>query len=676
MVRQLSFRGNRSIDDITIAAAIETTNSSAFATLALLKNLGLGSKRAFSQRAFERDIERVRLLYRIYGFLEVQVDTVVRRTDRDVYITFQIEERRPVLLQRMAVAGLDSLADPEAILKDLPMEVGDRFNRFKLGELSDSLGNRLRDRGYPAARVFLANRIVDSANYSAEVELRVLPGPLMVIGQLQVEGAQDRGDSLLAASFLATEPGRLFRQADLFNSQRNLALSDLYRFATVDLDSAGFNPTGDSVPLLVRVVPGPQHRVAGSFGFGTDDCFRGSAGWTGRNVLGRGRILDTSVRLSKLGVGTPTDIGLDETFLCSRLKKDSIGSSRMNYNVTVSVRQPGFFGPRTSVTVGTFAELVSEFQVYARQALGVSMVFTTETRSRIPLIFGYRLSYGQTDANDANFCAYFNACTRADIETLSAPQRQGVVSAGVSNLQVDNLIDPSQGYSLGAQASHSGAITGSEDLQRFTRFTGDASIYRRLGKKVVVAGRLRAGVLLSPISFTGEDGEPVSYVPPEQRLYAGGPYDVRGYDGNQLGPVVYVVLDTTYADSTTIPEDQVTVSPIGGNRSIIGSLETRVPSPLFGSFTTLAFFVDAGSLWEQREGRPSGFKVRFTPGLGLRVATPLGPARLDMAYNAYGLPPGDLYKTLPDGSLFLFQREYVKSSTARWTVHFAIGQAF
>ena len=675
-VRKLSFQGNRSIDDYTIATAIETTNSSAFATLPLLRKLGLGAKRSFSQRALERDVERVRLLYRIHGFLEVQVDTVVRRTERDVYISFRIKEGEPVLLRRMEIRGLDSLSDPESVLRNLPMRVGDPFNRFKLGQLSDSLGNRLRDRGYPAARVFLASRTVDSVNRSAEVDLRVVTGRLMVVGEIQVEGARDRGDSLLVGSFLSTTPGRPFRQADLFRSQRNLALSDLYRFASVDIDSARFSPTGDAVPLLIRVVPGPQQRVSGSLGFGTDDCFRGSAGWIGRNALGRGRILETSARLSKLGVGEPTDIGLASSFLCSRLKQDSIGSSRMNYSLSSAVRQPGFFGPRTSLTVGAFAELVSEFRVYARQSLGLSLVATTEIGARIPVTIGYRLSHGQTDANDANFCAYFNACTRGDIETLRARQRQGVVSAGISNLRVDDVLDPKRGYSLGAQVSYSGTLTGSEELQRFTKVTGDATLYRSLSRKVVVAGRLRAGVLLSPTTFTGEGGEPFSYVPPEWRLYAGGPYDVRGYDGNQLGPVVYVVLDTTYADSSAIPSDKVVVSPIGGNRSLIGNLEARFPSPIFGSFTTLAVFADAGALWEERDGVPSGFRVRITPGVGVRVATPLGPARLDMAYNPYGFPPGDLYKTLPDGSLFLFQREYVKSTRPRFTIHFAIGQAF
>jgi len=677
VVRQLTFRGNRSIDRLTLAAAIETTNSSAFATLPLLREIGLGAKRHFDQRAFERDVERVRLLYRIHGFLEVQVDTLVRRTAEDVYITFIIDEGLPVILQHLAITGLDSLSDQPALVRDLPLEVGDAFNRFLLGANADTLRDRLRNRGYPRAAVFLADRSVDSASRSASVDLRVVTGNHMVVGSIIVEGAADESDSLFVQTFLATQTGREYRQSDIFDSQRNLALADLYRFASVEIDSARFAESEDAVPLLVRVVPGPQQRITASSGFGTDDCFRGSLGWTGRNALGRGRILDASVRFSKLGVGRPTDFGFDGNLLCGHLKEDSIGSERMNYNAVVSVRRPGFFGARTSASLGLFAELASEFAVYAREALGVNVSVTTETKTRIPLTLGYRLAYGTTDASDASFCAYFNACTPDDIRVLRSRQRQGLLSFGLSSLNVNNLLDPSRGRSIGLRVSYSGGITGSDSLQRFMRVAGDAAIYHSLSRDVVLVGRIRAGLLFSPKSFQPGGGEAVSYVPPDQRFYAGGPNDVRGYDGNQLGPVVYVVLDPTLSrDSIDAVPSVVTVSPIGGNRLLVGNVELRIPSPVLRTVTRLVVFLDAGTVWESSLDQTSTLGIRVTPGAGVRFATPLGPARIDFAYNPYSFPPGDLFQSRPDGSLGLLERNYVKPGGAGLTLHFAIGQAF
>jgi hypothetical protein len=41
----------------------------------------------------------------------------------------------------------------------------------------------------------------------------------------------------------------------------------------------------------------------------------------------------------------------------------------------------------------------------------------------------------------------------------------------------------------------------------------------------------------------------------------------------------------------------------------------------------------------------------MTPGIGLRLQTPVGPFRLDVAYNPYRLESGPLYVNLPNGDL-------------------------
>jgi outer membrane protein assembly factor BamA len=98
-----------------------------------------------------------------------------------------------------------------------------------------------------------------------------------------------------------------------------------------------------------------------------------------------------------------------------------------------------------------------------------------------------------------------------------------------------------------------------------------------------------------------------------------------------------------------------------------------VPSPIFGSRLRLAAFVDAGGAWQRGDGDPV---IRVTPGIGLRVATPLGPARLDMAYNPYRLQAGPLFQFDQDGELSPVQEEFVLDRDGRLTFHFAVGQPF
>ena len=70
--------------------------------------------------------------------------------------------------------------------------------------------------------------------------------------------------------------------------------------------------------------------------------------------------------------------------------------------------------------------------------------------------------------------------------------------------------------------------------------------------------------------------------------------------------------------------------------------------------------------------------IRVTPGLGLRIATPLGPARLDVAYNPYKLQPGTLFEFDDQGNLTPVQGQgsYILPRKGKFTFHIAVGQAF
>ena len=110
VVRKLSFEGNRALTDETLATAIATTNSSWFAS-GFLRWLGLGAKRYFDEQEFRRDVVRLSVLYRRSGYPDAVIDTLVRRTPQDVYITFNIQEGAPILVTSLTISGLDSLRD-------------------------------------------------------------------------------------------------------------------------------------------------------------------------------------------------------------------------------------------------------------------------------------------------------------------------------------------------------------------------------------------------------------------------------------------------------------------------------------------------------------------------------------------------------------------------------------
>jgi len=144
-------------------------------------------------------------------------------------------------------------------------------------------------------------------------------------------------------------------------------------------------------------------------------------------------------------------------------------------------------------------------------------------------------------------------------------------------------------------------------------------------------------------------------VPPQERLYAGGPTTVRGFAQNELGAAIYIsdanlstelrstplpLPDTTvYLEDTTNAYRRVV--PVGGNALIVANLELRLRSPFLSDLLQWTVFTDAGEVWNR--GSLGSLKLKVTPGIQLTAFSPVGPIRAAIGYNPYARPEGPLY---------------------------------
>ena len=117
----------------------------------------------------------------------------------------------------------------------------------------------------------------------------------------------------------------------------------------------------------------------------------------------------------------------------------------------------------------------------------------------------------------------------------------------------------------------------------------------------------------------------------------------------------------------------------------MANAEFRFPTPFFPDRMRVALFADVGQVWERDDPTVRG--VRFTPGVGVRFVTPLGPVRLDAAYTGYPAEPGALYLlNTANNSLTAVTDAAGRQVTVhpvlpsgfwrRVVVQFAVGQAF
>ncbi len=103
-------------------------------------------------------------------------------------------------------------------------------------------------------------------------------------------------------------------------------------------------------------------------------------------------------------------------------------------------------------------------------------------------------------------------------------------------------------------------------------------------------------------------------IPLNERFYTGGPNSLRGFKYQMVGPL----------DQNRIP--------VGGRLKLVfNAFEIR--KPIFRMVSGV-IFSDLGNVWD----KPEDFSlksIRFSPGVGLRVNTPIGLGRLDCGFNPY-----------------------------------------
>jgi len=149
------------------------------------------------------------------------------------------------------------------------------------------------------------------------------------------------------------------------------------------------------------------------------------------------------------------------------------------------------------------------------------------------------------------------------------------------------------------------------------------------------------------------------FIPPQERLYGGGPTTVRGFSQNELGSLIYIAngtpgyteyistdVRTGLQDTVVLAKDTIgfrRVVPVGGNSLVVGNVELRLRSPFLPELLQFTMFTDAGEVWNRGRSQIKEVKLKVTPGIQLTAFSPVGPVRVAVGYNPYRRPKGPLY---------------------------------
>ena len=151
-VRAVTFDGNKHFESAELASVI-VTSASSFTRRHL--HLPIGARRCLDTLELSRDAVRIRLFYRLRGYYKTAVKTSVKPAGTGaVAVGFGITEGPPVIIDSLAVTGLDSVSDRDRLLHELDhFRHNHIFTKIELQAVLDTVLQELHDNGLSVRRV-------------------------------------------------------------------------------------------------------------------------------------------------------------------------------------------------------------------------------------------------------------------------------------------------------------------------------------------------------------------------------------------------------------------------------------------------------------------------------------------------------------------------------------------
>ena len=734
-ITNLRLRGVKAVDEDELRKSIATDESGCksliYQPICLFSKSPAIYRHVFLDREeMARDILRIKVFYFKRGYRETQVDTAVARAGRQrVEVTFRITEGPPTVVDSIAVVQDSAVLDDKQLRRDVRLGRGDALDLLRLDSSVVRLHQALWERGFADAVIDTAVR-VDAEARRASITITIDPKWLTRVGSIVVRretGDNEVSDRTILNS-LSVRPGDIYVRSEVLRSQRSLYESNLFTRASIVVP-----PQGDSLKEIeVSVREAPLREVRTSLGFSTADFGVATARFTNYNFFGGARRLTVSGGVGNLLARQFIRSGLGYDYQ-EHVGDDPASSFAGNFDPfyeptwqgSVDLTQPWFLSPRNTIGASAFAHRRAAFGVFIDRGFGAQTSFTRELMARTPASATYRYELSRVEAGDVYFCVNFGVCDVANISALRGRQSLSPFTLSGQTDRTDDPFSPASGMRADLIVEHASAFTASD--YRYNRAFANASVYRRVRTRGVIALRVQAGwarALSSTeralgVSPTGADEAiQASILHPRKRFYAGGAQSVRGFGENQLGPRVLTIpaarlVEALGCDLSTaagraacdvnkrgtdpetgeteplLSDREFTPRPLGGNVLLGANAEFRFPiwKQLGGAAFVDAAIVSQGSLRDATKGTGA-----ITPGIGARYYSPVGPIRVDLGFNP--VLSQDLIvvtEQVVNGTRQIVQlpgnqrRTYAPARTGRTalsralnrvTLHLSIGQAF
>ena len=550
---------------------------------------------AFKKDEYEEDKDKIVEFYHKKGHIDASItgDSIAIEPDgKGMVITIYVTEGNRYYFGDVSFTGNEQFKT-DVLAKQLKFKKGDVFNSEKFEESVTNLYTAYQDEGYIHARIIDNVRTVDSA---LNIGLEISEGIPAHINKVLIEG-NDKTKEKVIRRELFSRPGDVFHRSVLMRSMRNVMVLNYFNpeKTTPDLKNL---PNGD-IDLVIKVEEKPTGQIQAGAGYSAQDKLVGTLGLGIPNFRGNGQ-----------------NVSLDWSF----------GSRKTS--LSLSFTEPWLLDTPTSLGFDVFdvARTLSysdeEFSEES-QGLGVHV----GRRLKWPDdYFSIAVRYTLEKIRYYDFNDVYRARYKGDPYSLLAYEDRWQTTSVVGATLTRDSRDLSQFATSGSLVSLNSEYAGGPfgGSWNYHKHVFDAAKYTRLYWKIVLATKVRVGVIDSP----GGDTK----IPYTERFAPGGIAPdgmIRGYEEYTVGP------------------RNPNGAYLRGRSELVYNVELQVPIVPQQIYALL--FADAGNSWlTGRQIRPfdldkyAGLKKSI--GAGSRVNIPgVGMIGLDIGYG-YNRPDGAKWK--------------------------------
>lgn len=590
-VRTINFVGNKRFSSSTLRGMFKLSTPGLLTWLT-------GHDR-YVRKKLTASLKRVRAFYMDQGYANFHYRSVVvalSPTKRGVYLTMNLHEGHVYRVGRVFLNG--RFVVPRARLeKAIRIKRGTIYSRARAKLTADLLKILMQDRGYAFARVETIPQL-NRKTHVVSLDFFLDPGERVYVRRIIFRGIHGTDEVVYRRAMLQLEGGWLsptLVRLSKFQIRR-ISFVKAVHITTVPVPG-----TQNRVDLVVHVVQRREGDANVSLGY----------------AQGYGFIVG-----GQIGLGNFRDQG----DLLSLNAQRSVYQTSYSLNYTNPYYTLNGVGQNLSFFYTRSTSFVSYTQAFNTRTYGLTLNYSFPLSTYASYTLGATVTHTNFLTNCSSPPIYFTFALNPNNGSTYTEQAQCSTPDGTTvNVALPGITynDVAVNLGLSYDTRNRVILASRGGLQAFNSSFGvppGAQYYYTLTYNSTDYLPLFAGLTYE---FNGEVGVGNGYgkttsLPPLLNFFAGGPYSVRGYQTDSLGPKT------------------VNGIPVGGSMLFYGQNAILLPQ-LFGHHYPgeapdyrVALFVDAGNVFAQ----PGDFRIndlRYSAGIGVTWLTPLGAIRLSWA---------------------------------------------